>query len=302
MAAYSNTFEATAMISEWPIELWSIHLRGSLSGAALMAVSALSAVQQADFQIVKQTLLYVYQKVFKQTFNASKPDQWLRDFKQNFHQWLDSTERPTREMVLMELVLAKLPNWLENQMRNLNCQSYEGLCEAIIRYIGNQKPRSEKFVKPLVKENDRSSKDTPYRGQATELKKADFTRNHDKPQPYSRDLKTVEYFRCREKGRMQKDCRVKMEQAKCGVELISKKHLPDGTKNVKINGQSMKALLDTGCTKSLVHPKCVQKKDYLGYQIPYQTVSNKRTYFPAANVTLESEGKKLRIAVGNLNT
>ena len=32
-------------------------------------------------------------------------------------------------------------------MHNLNCQSYEGHCEAIIRYIGNQKPRSEKFVK-----------------------------------------------------------------------------------------------------------------------------------------------------------
>ena len=96
---------------------------------------------------------------------------------------------------------------------------------------------------------------------------------------------------------MKKDCRVKMEQAKCGVQ-ITKKHLPDGTKNVKINGQSMKPLLDTGCTKSLVHLKCVQKKDYLGYQIPYQTASNKRTYFPAASVTIELEGKKLRIAVG----
>ena len=60
----------------------------------------------------------------------------------------------------------------------------------------------------------------------------------------------------------------------------------------------MKALLDTGCTKSLVHPKYVQKKHYLGYPIPYQMVSNKRTYFPAASVTLELEGKKLRIAVG----
>ena len=100
---------------------------------------------------------------------------------------------------MMELVLAKLLNWLENQMRNLNCQSYEGLCEAIIRYIGNQKPQSEKFVKPLEKENYRASKDTSYRGRATELKKADFTRNHDKPQPYSRELKTVECFRCGKK-------------------------------------------------------------------------------------------------------
>ena len=153
-----------------------------------MAVSALSAVQQTDFQIVKQTLLSVYQistetsrkKVFEQTFNASKPDQWLRDFKQNFYEWLDSTEKPTRETVLMELVLVKLPNWLENQMHNLNCQSYEWLCESIIRYIDNQKPRSEKFVKPLEKENYRASKDTPYHGPATELKRAE-TWNPDKP-------------------------------------------------------------------------------------------------------------------------
>ena len=107
----------------------------------------------------------------------------------------------------------------------------------------------------------------------------------------------MECFRCGKKGHMKKDCCVKMEQAKCGVQ-ITKKHLPDWTENVKINGQSMMALLDTGCTKSVVHPKCVQKKDYLGYQIPYQMVSNKRTYFPAASVTLELEGKKLRIAVG----
>ena len=61
-----------------------------------------------------------------------------------------------------------------------------------------------------------------------------------------------------------------MDQAKCGVQITLKKHLPDWTKNVKINGKSMKTHLDTGCTKSLVHPKCVKKKDYLGYQIPYQ--------------------------------
>ena len=51
MSAYLDTFEAIAYASEWPVELWSIHLRGSLSGAGLLAVSALSAVQQADYQM-----------------------------------------------------------------------------------------------------------------------------------------------------------------------------------------------------------------------------------------------------------
>ena len=56
MSVYLDMFEAIAYASEWPVELWSIHLRGSLSGAGLLAVSALSAVQQVDYQMVKSTL------------------------------------------------------------------------------------------------------------------------------------------------------------------------------------------------------------------------------------------------------
>ena len=61
MAAYLDTFEATDVVSEWPRPQWSIHLRGSLSGAGLLAVSALTADQQADYQTVKRVLLSVYQ-------------------------------------------------------------------------------------------------------------------------------------------------------------------------------------------------------------------------------------------------
>ena len=100
MAAYLDAFEATAVVREWPRPHWSIHLRGSLSGAGLLTVSALPADQQADYQTVKQVLLSVYQistgthrkKVFDQMFNTSNPDQWLREYRQNFRQWLDSTK------------------------------------------------------------------------------------------------------------------------------------------------------------------------------------------------------------------
>ena len=61
MAAYLDTFEATAVVSEWPSPHWSIHLRGSLSGAGLLVVSALLADQQADYQTEKRVLLLVYQ-------------------------------------------------------------------------------------------------------------------------------------------------------------------------------------------------------------------------------------------------
>ena len=60
MEAYLDAFEATAVVSEWPRPHWSIHLRGSLSGAGLLAVSALPVDKQADYQTVKRVLLSVY--------------------------------------------------------------------------------------------------------------------------------------------------------------------------------------------------------------------------------------------------
>ena len=74
--------------------------------------------------------------------------------------------------------------------------------------------------------------------------------------------------------------------------------MPEWTKTVKINGKVVKALLDTGCTKTIVHPRCFTEEDYLGLSIPYNTASERKTHFPAASVTLEIEGKTTTIAVG----
>ena len=67
---------------------------------------------------------------------------------------------------------------------------------------------------------------------------------------------------------------------------------------VWINDQEIKAVLETGCTKTFVHPWCITKEDYLGWDIPYQTTSSKWIYFPAASVELEIEGKITKIPMG----
>ena len=93
---------------------------------------------------------------------------------------------------------------------------------------------------------------------------------------------------------------VKLEVVKCGLLGPHNQRLPEWTKMVQINGQEIKALLDTGCTKTLIHPWCITKEDYLGWNIPYQTPSSKRIYFPAASVELEIEGSGTKIPVGVL--
>ena len=74
MAAYLDTFEATAVISEWLRPQWLIHLRGSLSGVGLLAISALPADQQADYQTVKRVLLSVYQISTKTQKEGVRPN------------------------------------------------------------------------------------------------------------------------------------------------------------------------------------------------------------------------------------
>ena len=69
-------------------------------------------------------------------------------------------------------------------------------------------------------------------------------------------------------------------------------------KKVKINGKVVKSHLDTGCTKTIIHPRCVRKEDYLGWSILYYTASERKAHFPAASLTLEIEGKTTAIAVG----
>ena len=77
IAAYLDMFEAVAMARRWAPAQWTLYLRGSLSGAGLMAISSLSAGQQDDYRMVKETLLAAYQvsaekrrrRVFDNHFN-----------------------------------------------------------------------------------------------------------------------------------------------------------------------------------------------------------------------------------------
>ena len=77
---------------------------------------------------------------------------------------------------------------------------------------------------------------------------------------------------------------MKLEEAKCGLQYHKGRESPEWVKRVRINGEAVKTLLDTGCTKTLVHPRCIRKDDYLGWSISYNTASKSQVSFPAANV------------------
>ena len=187
-----------------------------------MAISSLPADQQDSYRTIRTTLLSTYQvsaksqrqSVFESSFNCASPDLWLRDFHLNFHQWLDTSIRSDREMMLMELATSKLPYWLQPQIRNLNCQSYSELTEAILRHLGNLKLRKEKELY-RKEEKELYRKDQPRREDKwRELKKEDsWGRKERTPLPGRKNgpprytpLTTVQCFHCGKKGHMQREC------------------------------------------------------------------------------------------------
>ena len=97
---------------------------------------------------------------------------------------------------------------------------------------------------------------------------------------------------------MRKDCHVKMESANLGWTMPVPAHRPKWTREVCVDGRAVLALLDTGCTRSLIHPRCVDHKNRLEWKIPYRTASSKRVLFPAARILLEIENQSHEMAVG----
>ena len=80
------------------------------------------------------------------------------------------------------------------------------------------------------------------------------------------------------------------------------KNLPKWTRLVKVNGISVVTLLDTGCLKSIMHPRFVQKSEYLPWRIPYTIASAKKSWFTAVKITLEIEGKEVDFSSGCVST
>ena len=80
-----------------------------------------------------------------------------------------------------------------------------------------------------------------------------------------------------------------MERVNCYMVKGKYKSLSAWTKPVAVNDTLVVALLDTWCTKSMVHPRCIQQSDYLPWKIAYSTANACNTDFPVSQGSAESE-------------
>ena len=150
-----------------------------------------------------------YRKIFKTHFNSSNAEAWFRSFKQDFNQWIETSNRDLLETVLHMLALQKkLHPWLQGQMRNLNPSTFEELSEAVARYQGNSRKVEDPASRTDLGSYKVPPQTTPTRNRTPEYKQ----RKESNPPPHKDNNKQVKCFRCGKLGHMRRDCRVKMER------------------------------------------------------------------------------------------
>ena len=155
-------------------------------------------------------------------------------------------------------------------MRNLQPATFNDLKEVLTSYLGNQRregdgrntEQKERF-RPTPQHTHNKSKPAEQKQFIQEKELED------------RGKKQVECFRCGWKGHIKRDCRIKLEEANF---VRDQDHLPKWTRPV-INGNPVLGLIDTRCSKSVVHTRCVKPKDYLSWKIPYCTASSRKVHF-----------------------
>ena len=98
---------------------------------------------------------------------------------------------------------------------------------------------------------------------------------------------------------------MKLEALNCGMVVQGNKKLTAWTRSAVVNGVKVTALLDTRCTKSIVHPKCIGEDISPPPPPPppwrraYNTASSKQAYLSAARIRLQIDDRRSdKMAVG----
>ena len=127
-------------------------------------------------------------------------------------------------------------------------------------------------------------------------------REHDRPYQKRQAPKGAEWdkngqpkcVRCGEWGHVKAVCPNPVGYTSAG-QLRRNDFLMDGAINGK---QSMRMLLDSGASRTIVQSKFLAKNDYLGRSLCFETASNKQAVLPLANAQILAGGEEFQLVVG----
>ena len=220
---YLHSFERICTINAWPKEHWSAILQTQLSGKALKVFSELSERECASYDVLKKALLVayelcpeVYRKRFRSFVKVNTDTYADFAFKLNnvFKRWLEGTKayndiEKLRQTLLLEQFFQALPDdlklWIVDQKTTTLPQAAQ-LCD---QYVALHKSVSVKHETAGV-DNNLQPKVLTVFNSSNNKNVADQKTGKFSPRS-KRKFPNVICFRCRKRGHIMSQCRVKLK-------------------------------------------------------------------------------------------
>jgi transposase InsO family protein len=317
---YFRIFEMTARAQFLPEKDWIGNLIPKLTEKAKSAYLEIPEPTSQDYEKSKSVIIKAYQLTadhYRYRFRTSQknPDedfvQWGNRTRRYLNRWMtvaeaiDDKDKILEQVVmerLLDAVSPELRSWLKDQkpktaeelgnLANLHVQSRKGPLVAG-RYVSYTKPiKPEDRNKPI--QNAEGPNVKPVTLQKPESPSPVNVTSHRPPTAIRPPFKC---YKCGKEGHMSFNCNRGRGRPAQGYLLCTtplKSHYcsesPGCFITGKIEGRAAVMMIDSGCSKTLIHEKFLnwRKPNLTGENITVLTATGERVTVPLAVVTIES--------------
>ena len=325
---YFRIFEMTAKAQSLPEEEWVGNLVPKLTEKAKSIYLEIPDPACQDYEETKEIIIKAYQLTadhYRYRFRTSekKPDedfvQWGNRTRRYLNRWMAVAEATgNAEMILEQFMIERLLDavspelraWLKEQkpktakelgeLANLHVQSRKGPLVAG-KYASFGKGRgfsSQQQSHPKIEVSPQGPKERQGLGASQKPVHTPIKRNN---------RSEITCYKCGKQGHMSFNCGRDRNRSSQGFLLcmtpLKSEQLEHPPCNIrgKIENKMAEMVVDSGCTRTLVHKRFVKNSSLTGDKISVLTATGERLLVPLAWVAIESAQGKHKELVGVLD-
>ena len=326
--AFLATFETTVRAAQVPLEEWAPRLLPLLTGGAQLAVHALSPDARQDFRAVRRAIMDrvgMSEDGYRRRFRGltlgpdDRPYTYAHQLMDSARRWLRLDRRGQEEMleqVVLEQFGAGLPAAVKEWVRCHHPASLEiaiSLAEDFIeghpaRGRGPERGGEDRRPTPVERPPAGGRMNRAQRGPPLTWSSPPPPLSMSSQVPGQSAAPTPQRvpqtlgqgcWRCGQRGHFRRECpEMDVEHQVRVVGPPSPSPGPGGKYEipVRIQGRVYRALLDTGCTQTLVHQRAVQPEAWRRAQkVRVRCVHGDVHAYPLVRIVITYQGRKHKV-------
>lgn len=269
---YLTTFERIAEVCRWPREDWAIRLIPLLTGKARSAYVAMDVADAVDYAQVKAAILKKYSinhETYRQRFRVmdvleeETPKELYVRLKDLYMKWVRPAERTKQEIgeiIILEQFLRMLSPELQTWIKEHGPATAEEAAHLADVFVAARRRAEPWSFSRWKTARDRSSRRPGSASRSTNEASVNRTENFG-----ASVLETIKCYKCGQLGHKKPMC-PQLTRTLTNVCYVPRETVPEPAdlpvpnqvlRTVELNGKKVTALVDTGCTQTLVKSELV---------------------------------------------